>query len=105
MCTRAQHTVYWQGMNNNYTSWSKESTEMSATPEWPFQQVCADYFHYKGQHYLTIGYILQLSHLFKLSFCSFLQERFQNYIFFLFNITFKTYPSSASTYNKITTIY
>ena len=27
---------------------------MSATPEWPFQRVCADYFHHKGLKYLTI---------------------------------------------------
>ena len=27
---------------------AKEPSEMCATPEWPFQKVCADYFHHKG---------------------------------------------------------
>ena len=27
---------------------------MLATPEWPFQRVCAGYFHHKGHNYLTI---------------------------------------------------
>ena len=70
VCTQAQHTVYWPGMNNclrNYQqtyqtcielapSQFKELIEMSATPEWPFQQVQTDNFHYKGQDYLIIVY-------------------------------------------------
>lgn len=33
---------------------AKEPIEMCATPEWPFQKVCADYFHHKGHDQLTI---------------------------------------------------
>ena len=61
-CARAQHTVYWPSINNclqNYQqiciqiapSQVKEASEMSATPEWRFQRVRADYFDHKGHDY------------------------------------------------------
>ena len=51
--------------------------------------------------------ILRLSHLFQISwaFALFYKSIFKTTFSFLFNITFKTYSSFVSTYNKIATIY
>ena len=68
MKARANKTVYWPGMhasiqNTRYTcttcneiapSQSKEPITPSPEPDWPFQQICADYFELNGHAYLSI---------------------------------------------------
>ena len=49
------------------------------------------------------SFSIALSFYFLPKFGSSLQEHFQNYIYFSLNWHMKTYPSSASTYIKITT--
>ena len=58
MRPRANDTVYWQGMSSsiknyritcrdcqeNAPSQTAEPIIQSAAPEWPFQQICMDYF-------------------------------------------------------------
>ena len=68
MRKRANTTVYWPGMSaaiNNYRkacltceenapSQPPEPIIMSPPPEWPFQQLCADYFDIDGHYYLIV---------------------------------------------------
>ena len=48
--------------------------------------------------------IVQLNHLFLVEISLFSTRAFSELHFFLFNLTFKAYSSSAGTYNKITII-
>ena len=68
MKARAEATVYWPGMNASIRnkrflcrdcngiapSQPKEPIQLSPAPEWPFQQICADYFELSGHSYLSI---------------------------------------------------
>ena len=68
MKSRAETTVYWPGINScilnfraqcrscsiHAPSQPKEPLIITPSPEWPFQQVCADYFEIDGNGYLTI---------------------------------------------------
>ena len=68
MKSRADVTIYWPGINScilnfraqchscttNAPSQSKEPLLLTSSPEWPFQQICADYFELDGNGYLTI---------------------------------------------------
>ena len=65
MQARANQTVYWPGMNasirnfkascttcsNIAPSQSKETINLSPPPQWPFQQICIDYFEISGHTY------------------------------------------------------
>ena len=67
MSARANQTVYWPGMNaairthrSNCASCNQIAPSQSAEPmiitpdpEWPFQQICVDYFEHEGHSYLT----------------------------------------------------
>ena len=67
MSARANQTVYWPGMNSSIRlhrqtcpscneiapSQPNEPTIQSPPPEWPFQQICADYFEQEGHSYLA----------------------------------------------------
>ena len=67
MQARANQTVYWPGMNasirnfkagcttcsNIAPSQSKETINLSPPPQWPFQQICIDYFEISGHTYLS----------------------------------------------------
>ena len=81
MSARANQTVYWPGMNaciRNHRnqcadcnqiapSQSAEPLILTASPDWPFQQLCTDYFEHEGSSYLTIvdrfSYWLNIYHL------------------------------------------
>ena len=81
MSARANQTVYWPGMNaciRNHRnqcadcnqiapSQSAEPLILTTSPEWPFQQLCTDYFEHEGSSYLTIvdrfSYWLNIYHL------------------------------------------
>lgn len=68
MRRRANSTVYWPGMHSaisnhrihcatceaNAPSQSAEPLILSPAPEWPFQQVCADYFFIESHGYLVV---------------------------------------------------
>ncbi len=68
MRKRANNTVYWPGMTaaiNNFRknclrcdengpSQSPEPIILFPPPEWPFQQVCADYFDIDSHYYMVI---------------------------------------------------
>lgn len=68
MTARASTSVYWPGMNASILNFradcrtctliapsqSKEPLTLTPTPEWPFQQICADYFHIGNHNYLTM---------------------------------------------------
>ena len=68
MLARANQMVYWPGMNasvRNYKSscqtcikispsQSQEPLLLAPIAEWPFQQICADFFENEGHSYLTI---------------------------------------------------
>ena len=68
MSSRANQSVYWPGMNSsirnyrescgtcatNAPSQRKEPLELTPTPKWPFQQICADYFDVAHYSYLSI---------------------------------------------------
>ena len=68
MTARANQTVYWPEMNasiRNHRSMcqscyqiapsqSPEPLILTPPPQWPFQQICADYFENEGHSYLTI---------------------------------------------------
>ena len=68
MLARANQTVNWPGMNasvRNYKSscqtcikispsQSQEPLLLAPIAEWPFQQICADFFENEGHSYLTI---------------------------------------------------
>ena len=68
MTARANQTVYWPEMNasiRNHRSMcqsccqiapsqSSEPLILTPPPQWPFQQICADYFENEGHSYLTI---------------------------------------------------
>ena len=67
MIARATQTMYWPGMtasirntryncthcNENAPSQSKEPYCTSPPPQYPFQQICMDYFEMNGHHYLS----------------------------------------------------
>ena len=69
MQARANKSMYWPGINNhiktfcdnckscsyNAPSQSKEPLIWSPQPEWPFQQICGDYFDYQEYSYLAIA--------------------------------------------------
>jgi hypothetical protein len=68
MTSRAESTVFWPGITPairalrescnhcNIMAPSQPSAPPSATtpPSYPFQSLCADFFHYKGMNYLVI---------------------------------------------------
>ena len=68
MSARANQTVYWPGMSTcirNYRNQcmacnqiaptqSAEPLILTPAPEWPFQQICADYFENDGSSYLAV---------------------------------------------------
>ena len=68
MKSRANKAIYWPGMNasiqnKRYTctacneiapSQPKEPMMQTPEPEWPFQQICTDYFELNGHAYLSI---------------------------------------------------
>ena len=68
MRRRANSTIYWPGMSNsinnhrkycrtceaNAPSQSAEPLILSPAPEWPFQQLCADYFFIDSHGYLVV---------------------------------------------------
>ena len=68
MKSRANAAVYWPGINNNIRNvWyschfyneiapqqPKESIILTPVPQYPFQQICADYFEMSGHHHLSI---------------------------------------------------
>ena len=68
MQARANKSMYWPGINNhiktfsdnckscsyNVPSQSKEPLISFPQPEWPFQQICGDYFDSQGHSYLAI---------------------------------------------------
>ena len=68
MLARAETTVFWPGItlaihnkrstchscNRNAPSNPYSPPTPLAIPDYPFQLICADFFHYKGQHYLVI---------------------------------------------------
>ena len=68
MSARANQSIYWPGMNScirnyrancktcstNAPSQHKEPLELTPTPQWPFQQICADYFDIASHSYLSI---------------------------------------------------
>ena len=68
MRRRANSSVYWPGMNNainnhrkhcasceaNAPSQSAEPIILTPSPEWPFQQLCADYFVIDSHGYLVV---------------------------------------------------
>ena len=68
MTARANQTIYWPEMNasiRNHRSMcqsccqiapsqSSEPLILTPPPQWPFQQICADYFENEGHSYLTI---------------------------------------------------
>ena len=69
MQARASKSIYWPGIHNhikihrdnckncsyNAPSQPKEPLVLSPQPEWPFQQVCGDYFDEQGHSYLAIA--------------------------------------------------
>ena len=68
MVARANQTVYWAGMHaaiKNYKQQCYKCVEISPrqpheplvltpSPEYPFQQICADYFEHEAHSYLSI---------------------------------------------------
>ena len=68
MTARANQTVYWPDIlkdirNTRYTckacsevapSQPQEPLQLSPSPDWPFQQICADYFELENHSYLSI---------------------------------------------------
>ena len=68
MKARANQTVYWPGMDAQMRSFKDACTDclenspsqqaepiiLTPSPEWPFQQICLDYFELKGYAYLSI---------------------------------------------------
>ena len=66
--SRANAAVYWPGINNNIRNvWyschfyneiaphqPKESIILTPIPQYPFQQICADYFEMSGHNHLSI---------------------------------------------------
>ena len=68
MSARAKLSMYWPGIMNDicnmrYTcktcnelapSQPKEPIQLSPSPDWPFQQICADYFQLECHSYLSI---------------------------------------------------
>ncbi|XP_052791355.1 uncharacterized protein LOC128225477 [Mya arenaria] len=62
MTSRAESSVFWPGITPAISalraSRSAPSNPSATTPlmnaEYPFQCICADYFHYKGCHYLVV---------------------------------------------------
>ena len=68
MSARAKLSMYWPGIMNDirnmrYTcktyielapSQPKEPIQLSPSPDWPFQQICADYFQLEHHSYLSI---------------------------------------------------
>ena len=68
MKARAATSIYWPGMdasihnrrfvcadcNENAPSQPKQPICLTPSPEWPFQQVCTDYFESNGHDYLII---------------------------------------------------
>ena len=68
MSARANQSIYWPGMNScicnyrancktcstNAPSQHKEPLELTPTPQWPFQPICADYFDIASHSYLSI---------------------------------------------------
>jgi histone H3/H4 len=68
MKARANQTVYWPGMDaqmrnfkdscadclENSPSQKAEPLMLTPSPEWPFQQICADYFELMNRSYLSI---------------------------------------------------
>ena len=68
MIARAESSVFWPGITNQIVEQRKKCYHCNRmapslpaippfpqrAPEYPFQQVCADYFKYKGTNYLVI---------------------------------------------------
>ena len=68
MQARANKSIYWPGIHNHIKikrenckncsyyapSQPKEPLILTPQPEWPFQQICGDYFDYQGHAYLAI---------------------------------------------------
>ena len=69
MQARANKSMYWPGINNHIKTFpdncnscwynapihSNEPLISSPQPEWPFQQICGDYYDYQGHSYLAIA--------------------------------------------------
>ena len=68
MISRAETSIFWPGITNdiqitraNCTQCNRMAPSQAALPptppilpEYPFQCICADYFHYQGHYYLVI---------------------------------------------------
>lgn len=68
MSAHANKTIYWPGMNaciRNHRAQCVDCNQiapsrpaepliLTSSPEWPFQQLCTDYFEHEGSSYLTI---------------------------------------------------
>ena len=68
MISRAEVSVFWPGITPNITAYRARCNHCNrmapsqpnppptplTPPEYPFQHVCADFFHYKGVNYLVV---------------------------------------------------